>query len=164
MNCRPKASEEPAGSLRTSQRNSKNKKKARPKSPTPSDSQMSDATGTGSKPRPDELYEIFNPWYLEAPKELLDRTVSRQPFTQRYWSLTACVPGCCIIHRPRNNVPQCIPQAPTPSLPRPRVIFLRNSHNHHAFHEARREEGSRVLEESAGFRVLRNVVESKELD
>lgn len=103
MNWRPKASEEPA--VRTSQRDRKKKKAlARPKSPTPSDSQMSDITNTKSKPTPDDLYAAFNPWYHEAPKELLDRTVSRQPFTQRYWSLTACVPGCCSIHRARTHV------------------------------------------------------------
>ena len=51
------------------------------------------------KPTPDDLYAAFNPWYREAPKKLLDRTVSRQPLTQRYWSLTACEPGCCSIHR-----------------------------------------------------------------
>jgi hypothetical protein len=83
MNFRAKASEKPA--VRTSQREKQKKKAlARPKSPTPSDSQMSDATSTKPKPTADDLYAAFNPWYHEAPKELLDRTVSRQPLTQRY--------------------------------------------------------------------------------
>jgi len=83
MNFRAKASEKPA--VRTSQHEKQKKKApARPKSPTPSDSQMSDATSTKLKLTADDLYAAFNPWYHEAPKELLDRTVSRQPLTQRY--------------------------------------------------------------------------------
>jgi len=82
MNWQPKALEEPA--VRTGQCDRKKKKAvARPKSPTPSDSQMSDATSTKPKPTVDELYATFNPWYHVARKELLDRTVSRPPFTQR---------------------------------------------------------------------------------
>jgi len=83
MNFRAKASEKPA--VWTSQHEKQKKKApARPKSLTPSDSQMSDATSTELKLTADDLYAAFNPWYHKAPKELLDRTVSRQPLTQRY--------------------------------------------------------------------------------
>jgi hypothetical protein len=54
----------------------------KPKSPTPTDSQMSDATTINIKQVDlDDVYKASNPWFSEnAPKNLLNRTVSRRPF------------------------------------------------------------------------------------